>query len=177
MLRSREEIYLQAYWLRKSCSSVWEEYVIAKDNYRRQAQVWNGQPCNLDETSGNVAFEMCFSNRTESRVARGRTDDVIDYPIVLFSVAEKASLNGICGVKKMKPVTMQVSLKDVSDVQERKASRFWSPPCTILEPAPTLLSLLIGNYFVFVQNFFLDYQSSTASTSIPKLYSKNSATS
>lgn len=60
----------------------------------------------------NVAFDMTFIDCAEFDVFRGRADNGADDSIFFSWIAEKAVLVDIVYLKNIKPVTMQVALKE-----------------------------------------------------------------
>lgn len=58
-----------------------------------------------------VSFDMTFGEGAESNDAQGRADDGAHESLVSSRISEQAVLNGIGKMKKVKSVTMKVTVK------------------------------------------------------------------
>lgn len=78
----------------------------------------------------------------------GRCDDGADDSLVSPRLAESAVLNGVGKLKKIKPVTVQVALKDKSAAQTFTFSREWTVSRLLLHLSIGLLALLNVSFLV-----------------------------
>lgn len=107
-----------------------------KDKYKTAGRVQSATT--PDASSMTVVFYDC----DESISANGRADDGADERIVSARIADEAVTNGIGRIKKIKPVTMQVSLKVGSDAEKFTFSRTWTPTRIVMKLAAGPLALL-----------------------------------
>lgn len=105
-----------------------------------------------DPTSTSASLTVTFHDGDESLSVTGRADDGSDESIVSAEAVERAVLNGVGKIRKIKPVTLQVALKSETKAQSFTFSRTWTPPRTILKLSAGPLALLNVRYLVAESN-------------------------
>lgn len=103
---------------------------------------------NKPHTQNGSSFEMSFMDGEESKSAQGRADDAADESLVSSHLAEGVVLNGIGRMKKIKPVTLKVDLKDGEEAEKFTFSRVWTVPYIFLKLSAGPLALLNVEFLV-----------------------------
>ena len=93
--------------------------------------------CNITVSDGNAWLD-----------SQGRCDDGSDDSIVSPALAEKAVIRGIGKITAIKPVYLQVALKDGEEAQKFSFSRSWNALRTVLQLASGQLALANITYLV-----------------------------
>ena len=104
--------------------------------------------CLNQPSESESTMPIILSEGDEQLTAYGRTDDGADFTLISPRIAEKAVISGIGRMKKIRPMKLQVALKDKQEAQAFTFSRSWTAPRTVLQLPTGPLALLNITYLV-----------------------------
>ena len=99
-------------------------------------------------TDRNTSCTVQLAERSASLIATGRCDDGADDTIVSPKIAQRAAIEGIGRMSRIKPVVLQVALTDGGKPQTFTMSCTWTCPRVILHLAGGKLALLNVKFLV-----------------------------
>lgn len=102
----------------------------------------------LANTHCSSAYHITLNKDGATKPCVGRCDDGVDESIVSPRLAESAVLNGIAKLKKIKPVTVQVALKDEKEAQLFTFLRWWAVSRLVLHLSVGPFALLNVTFLV-----------------------------